>query len=129
MVRADRRCIAIVNTSDDVIDAITEVLEQEGFCTTKHFARDYRRGDKPLEDIIRDRNPELILWDIAPPYAENWKFLQTVLPALGDLPVVMTTTNKDALERVVGPTESLEILSKPFDLDLLLAMVRAKLRG
>ncbi|PLS79064.1 MAG: hypothetical protein CYG59_15105, partial [Chloroflexi bacterium] len=40
---------------------------------------------------------------------------------------IVVTTNKNALDALVGETGSLEIIGKPFDLDALLMAVRASL--
>jgi hypothetical protein len=37
---------------------------------------------------------------------------------------VLTTTNKPALDTLVGETEALEIIGKPYDLDRVTAAVR-----
>jgi len=48
-----------------------------------------------------------------------------MLPALAGLPIVVTTANKNALEDLVGPTETLQIVGKPADLNALLGRVEA----
>ena len=40
---------------------------------------------------------------------------------------VLTTTNKPALEQLVGDTEALEIIGKPYDLRRVIDAVRAAL--
>ncbi len=46
-----------------------------------------------------------------------------------DCPLVLTTTNKRVLEALVGPTDVLELIGKPFDLDELFAAVARTLQG
>ena len=41
-----------------------------------------------------------------------------------DIPIVLTTTNTKALHDIVGATEALEIVGKPYDLDELATIVR-----
>jgi hypothetical protein len=40
---------------------------------------------------------------------------------------VLTTTNKPALEKLVGETDALEIIGKPYDLRQVVAAVRTAL--
>ena len=42
-------------------------------------------------------------------------------------PFVITTTNKPALDKLVGETEALEIIGKPYDLAQVVDAVRAAL--
>jgi hypothetical protein len=41
-----------------------------------------------------------------------------------DIPIVLTTTNKRALHDIIGATEALEIIGKPYDLDELAMAVK-----
>ena len=58
---------------------------------------------------------------------ENWTFLKLLLEteAMRGRRLVVTTTNKTALERFVGPTDAIEIFGKPYDLDLVRRTVRS----
>ena len=73
--------------------------------------------------------PDAMIWDIAPPYDRNWTFfnLLRTTTALGHCPLVLTTTNKQRLDELVGrDSGALEIVGKPYDLDLIVeSVVRA----
>ena len=73
--------------------------------------------------------PAVIVYDISPPYDANWRFLRLVRSAepLQRREFVLTTTNKPALEQLVGDTEALEIIGKPYDLRRVIDAVRAAL--
>ncbi len=67
-----------------------------------------------------------MVYDLAPPYEANWAFFQHVR-VQGWVPpaaFVLTSTNTQQLERLVGPTGSLLVVGKPFDLDKLVDAVR-----
>ena len=42
---------------------------------------------------------------------------------------VLTTTNKPALDKLVGATEAIEIIGKPYDLERVVEAVRTALDG
>ncbi len=72
----------------------------------------------------------MIIYDIAPPYEENWKFFQLIkgAKAAEGRQFVLTTTNRAALEQFVGEIDAIEIIGKPFDLDEVLTTVKKKLQ-
>jgi hypothetical protein len=43
--------------------------------------------------------------------------------------VIVTTTNKQALERFVGPTDAIEIFTKPYDVEGLIEIITQTLKA
>jgi DNA-binding NarL/FixJ family response regulator len=73
----------------------------------------------------------VIVYDISPPYDTNWTFLKLVRssqPAQA-CRFVLTTTNKPVLDKLVGATEAIEIIGKPYDLERVVDAVRTALDG
>ena len=65
--------------------------------------------------------------DIAIPYEENWRFLQLLMSSesMNGRKVVITTTNKRALEQLIGQkTEAHELVGKPYDLQAIVDAVQ-----
>jgi DNA-binding NtrC family response regulator len=121
--------IAVINDNDDVLALMRRWLESDGFTVVTEHVTNLKDGRLDLAEFVEAHDPEVIVYDVAPPYEHNWAFLKVVQgsePARGR-PFVLTTTNKAALERFVGPTGAHEILVKPFDLGEVTAAVRRAL--
>ena len=121
--------IAVFNSSEDTVDLLRTALEVEGFQTVVGHIPDVKKGELDLVDFINHHTPAVIVYDISPPYDANWRFLRLVLSSepLRRCEFVITTTNKPALERLVGDNEALEIIGKPYDLQRVIDAVRAAL--
>src|SRR3954469_16888133 len=68
--------VAIFNASDDTVDMLQELLKTNGFATINGHVSDVKRGAVDILSLIRDHRPQVILWDISPPYDKNWTFLK-----------------------------------------------------
>lgn len=125
MTTRHTRLVAVLNTSPDFIAILTDILEMEGFTTVAAYIRDFRSGRNDIRDFMNQHQPDVVIYDIAMPYEENWAFFQQVLTVSGLKPCqfVLVTTNQRALNQLVGETGSLEIVGKPMDLDQLLDAV------
>jgi CheY-like chemotaxis protein len=124
---AYRPLVAVLNTSEDFIALLMELLEMEGFRSVADYITHFRSGKKDIRAFFTDHQPDIVLYDIAIPYEKNWEFFQHVRAVSGLKPCqfVLTTTNKAVLEGLVGETGSLEIIGKPTDLDTLMNAVRS----
>jgi CheY-like chemotaxis protein len=120
------KVIAVVNSSDDTVEMLRACLEAHGFrkVVTAH-GRDFREGSADFFEFLEENQPALFLYDISLPYERNWEFLQGLLSteAMQGRRVVLTTTNKRALDGLVGPTDAMEVLGKPYDLDQIIGAV------
>jgi CheY-like chemotaxis protein len=121
--------VAILNSNDQIIESLRETLEDAGYLVSTAHVPDIQRGRQDLLDFLRKHDPEVIVYDIPPPYEENWRFLQLVRDtgAMAGRKIVLTTTNKEALLRLVDAGEVHEILGKPTDLLHIADAVRSAL--
>ncbi len=118
--------VAIINSNEDVVEAIRLILGDAGFVTVGAHLVDFKKGRQDLVAFLQEHNPKVIVLDIAPPYEENWNFFQLMKNSevVKSREFVLTTTNRKVLEELVGKTVSIELVGKPFDLDEIVKAVQ-----
>ncbi len=111
------RPILLVEDDAAIRETVTECLEAEGY-----GVRALSHGGEALEWLRRER-PGLVILDLVMPVMNGAEVLERLRadPALRDLPVVLMTA---ALPTPRTPLPAAEtVLTKPFELDQLLAAV------
>ena len=119
--------VAVLNSSDDVVELLRFVLEQAGFKTVAVHLPDIKRGQEDFLAFLTKYDPAVIVYDIAPPYRDNWTFLQLILSseAMKKRRFVFTTANKQLLQEIVGQTlDAFEISEKPYALNSIVEAVK-----
>jgi hypothetical protein len=113
--------VALFNASDDTVDMIQKLLTDAGdgqsliWC---HFA-DLKKGVVDFGKYMTKHNPEVVVFDLSPPYDENWRFFKTMRDAavMKGRGVVLTTTNKNRLDEVLGEdSHAVEVVGRSKDL-------------
>jgi DNA-binding response OmpR family regulator len=122
--------VAVINTSEEVSELLSHVLQHDGLRAVVAYAVDFKRGRQDLDTFLRNYDPPVVVYDIAMPYAENWAFFERVRDSEQGRArrFVLTTTNKRALDELVGETSAIEIIGKPFDIEEVTGAVRRALR-
>jgi DNA-binding NtrC family response regulator len=125
-------CIAVFNSSDDIIDMLRMLIEQAGFAVVAGHVDDIRSGALDLRAFVEQHDPLVIVYDIAPPYDRSWRFLEHLRgrPPLAGRQFVITTTHVGHLREVVGRDEEVyEVVGKPLDLDQIVRAVKEASRA
>jgi CheY-like chemotaxis protein len=120
--------VAVINNNEDTVEMLRTFLQHHGFTAvaTAHVT-DIRAGRTDFLEFIAEHQPAVIVYDISIPYEENWRFLQLLRSseATNGRKVVITTTNKRALDTLVGEDSgAFEIIGKPYDLTSIVDAVR-----
>jgi DNA-binding NtrC family response regulator len=127
---AEPNVVAIINSNEDVVEALRLILGDAGFVTIGAHLVDFKKGRRDLVAFLQEHDPRVIVLDIAPPYEENWNFFQLMKnsQAARGRQFVLTTTNKKILEDLVGKTSTIELVGKPFDLDEIVKAVQKMMK-
>lgn len=123
--------VAIFNTSPDTVEMLRIVLEHAGFVVMGLYTYEARDGKIDVESIFRQHEPDVVIYDLAPPYDKNWREFQHMcaMPALAGRKFVLTTTNERRVREVAQDVpEMFEIVGKPYDLGRIVDQVK-KLTG
>jgi DNA-binding NtrC family response regulator len=128
---AQENTVAVINSNEDIVEAIQLILADEGYHSVGAHVIDFKKGRKDFVTFCKEHNPQVIIFDIAPPYEENWTFLQLIKNAkeVEGRKFIITTTNKGILEKFVGKTDAIEIVGKPFDMEEIVTTVKKKLKS
>src|ERR1700680_359083 len=123
--------VALFNASDDTVDMVQKLLTGAGDAQSLiwcHFA-DLKKGIVDFGKYMERHNPEVVIFDISPPYDENWKFFKTMrdAKAMKGRGMILTTTNKNRLDEVLGEdSHALEVVGRAKDLQQIDAAIKAE---
>lgn len=104
--------VAVVNTNDDLVQALQSRLIDEGVSVVPLHIRDVKSGRSDFGAFLTSHDPGVVIYDIAIPYDDNWTFFNTLrrLPESINRRFVITTVNKRVMEQKVGPTDAVELI-------------------
>ena len=119
--------VAVMNTSPDTIQLLRTPLEKAGFTVVSALTYELRDdGVVDLESFVRQHDPKVVVYDVAPPYEANWRLFEHLssTSVLRSAFFVVTTTNVAQLRKVAGSDQDLhEIVGKPLDLEEVVSAV------
>ncbi len=71
--------VALFNASDDTVEMVLRMLAAADIhgLAGCHFA-DLKKGNVDFVQFLAKYDPQVVIFDISPPYAENWHFFNTL---------------------------------------------------
>ena len=118
----DQRKILIVDDEPGLRDLVRINLEHEGFGVVQA-----ENGVLGLE-AVREEHPDLVILDVMMPEMDGWETCKK-LREFSQVPVLMLTARVQSQDIVTGLNSGADdYLLKPFNMDELMARVRALLR-
>ena len=124
--------IAVLNSDEDVVEMLRTVLEQAGFNTVSTHVPDIKRGEQDFVAFLERHDPAAVIYDIAPPYRENWNFLKLILDtdSAKRRRFILTTANERLLRDVVGDQiKVFEISEKPYTPQPIVSAVKSTIQA
>ena len=120
--------VAVLNNDPDLINMLATWFETHGLRAVCGSLRDFRRGHEDIAEFLVRHNPTIVVYDISMPFGPNWDFLDALkmIPETSGVPILVTTSNKAALEKAVGPTGAFEVTGSAENLTALTAAILAK---
>ena len=124
--------VAIINTNPDLVRLLRMNIERAGFVVIELHIEEIKLGLSNVEQVFREHDPRVIVYDVAPPYDVNWRFLEHLRasPVFEGRRFVLTSVNAARLHQVVGIEDSVyEILGEPEDVGEVVRAVKEASRA
>jgi hypothetical protein len=115
--RASPRVVAVFNASDELVDLLHLMRGISGvyeFILCRFHT--LKKGWVDFTEYLWKHDPHLVIFDISPPYHENWQFFQTLraATAMKGRRQVLITTNKTLLDAALGEdSHTIDIVGSP----------------
>jgi len=119
--------VGILNSNDDIVELLRMALEQANLVVVSAHVDAVRRGDVSLSEFIREHQPDVIIYDLVPPYDRSWRFLEHLRETIAKHHrFVITSTNPRRAAELANASESeiCEIVGKPYDIEQIVDQVR-----
>jgi DNA-binding response OmpR family regulator len=124
--------VAVINTSPDTVEMLRTTLERAGFVVITGYTFDIRDARLDIDAFVTEHQPRVVVYDVAPPYDQNWRLFQHVrsLESMKARTFVITSTNPKHLEQLAGRDDRIyEIVGRPLDLHAVVTAVKEAFRS
>jgi CheY-like chemotaxis protein len=119
--------VAVFNSSEDMVELLRILFERHGFVVVTGDVSAVRRGELDLSAFVEQHKPDVVVYDLIPPYDRQWRFLDHLRQTspLKEIPFVISSSNAAATKELAERDEQvIEVLGRPFEFDALVAAVR-----
>lgn len=124
--------VAVINTNPDLVRLLRMSLEKAGFVVFEIYIEDIKLGSADVDSLLKQHDPKVIVYDLAPPYDMNWRFLEHLRTGtrLKGRQFVLTSVNARNAEAAVGNDESVyEVVGEEKDIAEVVRAVREASRA
>ena len=124
--------VAVINSNDDVVEMLRLSFEQAGFIVVSAHTDAIKRGVTNLTDFVRAHKPNVIVFDLVPPYDRSYRFVEHLreIEVLKGCQFVLTSTNPIRAHELAGTSEEVyEVVGKPYDLEQITRAVKEASRA
>jgi DNA-binding NarL/FixJ family response regulator len=123
--------VAILNSNDDTVEMLRMMLEAEGIVAVSAHVTALRRGAFDFSGFVAEHDPQVVIYDIIPPYDRSWLFFEHLrsLSIMERRSFVLTSTNPERVKDVGQPGQPVyEIIGKPYDMQVIVDAVKRALQ-
>jgi CheY-like chemotaxis protein len=127
VMRTRPAVVAVFNSSDDMVELLRVLFERHGFVVVTGHISAIRKGELDLSSFVDQHKPDVVVYDVVPPYDRQWRFLDHLRQTspLKTIPLVLTSSNAAATRELAGTDEQIiEVLGRPFEFDALVEAVK-----
>ena len=124
--------VAIVNTSDDLVELLKNAIEAAGFIVVITHIRDIRAAQFDVDAFLKLHDPRVIVYDVPAPFDRSWRFMEHVRasPAFAGRHFVITTMNVRAVAEMVKTDEKVyEVVGRESDIRDVVQAVKEATRA
>jgi DNA-binding response OmpR family regulator len=117
--------VAVFNAHVDTVAMLHLALQQAGFETFDAPLHEFERGLTDALAFLRTREPDVVVYDVSPPFERSAAFCCDLQEADDHRAWVITSTNpRQTAKDLRSRRERYELIGKPYNLDHVVAAVQ-----
>lgn len=124
--------VALFNSNLDALVLVGKLLESAGFTVVSALIPDVRNGRCDVNGMLDRHDPSVIVYDIGPPYEENWRMFEQLRAStsMRHRRCVITAVNAARVEQLARSDDRIyEIVDKQSDLGEIVKAVKEAARA